>query len=80
MNEVSREDIRRIRRLRGWTQADLAEQLGYRWPHSVQQWESGANRPGPTARQRLAEIREELREEGRWSNGTGIPSRDHSAE
>jgi transcriptional regulator with XRE-family HTH domain len=66
MHTVTGEEIRRIRHLRGWTQADLAEHLGYRWPHSVQQWERGANRPGPTARLRLADIKAELEKEGLW--------------
>lgn len=48
-------DIRRLRRRRGWTQADLARRLGTD-PVTVSRWERGVSRPRPSALKRLAEL------------------------
>ncbi len=66
MFEVTAEEVRTIRRLLGWTQLRLAQTLGYPYAAQVSQWERGLAGPGPAARKRLAEMREELRDEGRW--------------
>lgn len=47
--------LRRLRRLRGMTQADLAEAVGV-WPQTVRAWEAGKAEPRPHAFRRLCEV------------------------
>lgn len=46
--------IKRYRLARGWTQTDLAKELGANM-HTVQTWEAGAD-PRPKYRLKLAEV------------------------
>ena len=47
--------IRQLRQARGWTQADLAEQVGVR-RKQVQLWEIGKHFPRPATRLALADL------------------------
>jgi len=47
--------LRRLRRLRGMTQADLAQEVGV-WPQTVRAWEAGKAEPRPHAFRRLCEV------------------------
>ncbi len=47
--------FRQLRQARGWTQQDVAFQLGAT-QGSVSQWERGYGRPRPATQQRLADL------------------------
>ena len=53
--ELTSEAIRSLRKRRGWTQAELAHELGTD-PVTVSRWERGVSRPRRSANIRLAEI------------------------
>ncbi len=52
-------EVRRLRRWKGWTQADLANELGTD-PVTVSRWELGKSRPRPSALKRLEVLALEL--------------------
>src|SRR5215469_13042083 len=52
---VPNESLRRARSLKGWSQADLAEQVGTSF-EMVSRWERGVTIPGPYYRQRLCAV------------------------
>ncbi len=47
--------LRQLRQARGWTQDDLAEQVGVK-RKQVHAWERGEHLPRPVTRQRLADL------------------------
>ncbi len=47
--------LRQLRQARGWSQQDLAEQVGVK-PKQVNAWERGDHLPRPATRQRLADL------------------------
>lgn len=49
-------NLSRLRRERGWTQADVGRRLGYTSGVYISYLESGARYPGPGLRSRLAEV------------------------
>jgi tetratricopeptide (TPR) repeat protein/transcriptional regulator with XRE-family HTH domain len=51
------------RQKRGWTQADVADQIGAPNALTVQRWETGKTRPGPLYRRRLMKIFEKTEQE-----------------
>jgi len=53
--------IRQCRNLKGWTQEQLARNLGVSL-NTVQRWESGKTRPSPLAIEKLQEILEDVLE------------------
>jgi transcriptional regulator with XRE-family HTH domain len=52
---VMENEIRALRRRKGWTQAELASRLGTD-PVTVSRWERGVSHPRPSARVRLLEL------------------------
>ena len=50
--ESLREDIRRCRNIKGWSQEQLARNLGVSWG-TVQRWESGKSKPSQLAMEKL---------------------------
>ena len=59
--ESLREDIRRCRNIKGWSQEQLARNLGVSW-HTVQRWESGKTKPSQLAMEKLKIWLYEIRE------------------
>lgn len=55
------EDIRRCRNIKGWSQEQLARNLGVSW-HTVQRWESGKTKPSQLAMEKLKIWLYEIRE------------------
>jgi putative transcriptional regulator len=53
--------IRQCRDIKGWTQEQLARNLGVSL-NTVQRWESGKTRPSPLAIEKLQEILEDVLE------------------
>ncbi len=54
-NDLSPAGIRRVRTLRGWTQVQLADELGTD-PVTVSRWERGVSVPRRSAQRRIAEL------------------------
>lgn len=53
--------IRHCRKLKGWTQEQLARNIGVSL-NTVQRWESGKTRPSPLAMDKLQELLEDVLE------------------
>jgi putative transcriptional regulator len=53
--------IRQCRKLKGWTQEQLARNIGVSL-NTVQRWESGKTRPSPLAMEKLQELLEDVLE------------------
>jgi putative transcriptional regulator len=53
--------IRQCRDLKGWTQEQLARNIGVSL-NTVQRWESGKTRPSPLAMEKLQELLEDVLE------------------
>ncbi len=51
----SQQTLRQLRQARGWTQQDVAEQVGV-GRKQVYAWERGEHFPRPATRQRLAKV------------------------
>src|SRR5215471_18307997 len=52
---VPNERLRRARNLKGWSQADLADEVGTSF-EMVSRWERGVTHPSPYYRQRLCAV------------------------
>ena len=63
MFDVSKlaDKIRQCRHLKGWTQEELARNIGVSL-NTVQRWESGKTRPSPLAMEKLQELLEDVLE------------------
>src|ERR1700738_2372296 len=67
---VPNEQLRRARNLKGWTQAELAEQVGTSF-EIVSRWERGISTPSPYFRKRLCTVLGKVAEElGLVAGGT----------
>jgi transcriptional regulator with XRE-family HTH domain len=53
--------IRQCRKLKGWTQEQLARTIGVSL-NTVQRWESGKTHPSPLAMEKLQELLEDILE------------------
>jgi len=53
--------IRQCRKLKGWTQEQLARNIGVSL-NTVQRWEAGKTRPSPLAMEKLQELLEDVLE------------------
>ncbi|UCG15022.1 MAG: helix-turn-helix transcriptional regulator [Deltaproteobacteria bacterium] len=57
--ESLHEKIRYLRKVKGWTQEQLARNLGLSL-NTVQRWEMGKNKPSPLAKEKLLAIFKEV--------------------
>jgi len=57
------EDIRHFRSVKGWSQEQLAREIGVSW-NTVQRWESGKTKPSQLAMQKLKIWLSETRDKG----------------
>ncbi len=57
--DVLSEKIRYVRRIKGWSQENLARKLGVTL-NTVQRWEMGKTKPSPLAREKLQGIFREV--------------------
>jgi len=53
--------LKHCRTIKGWTQEQLARNLGVSW-NTVQRWESGKTRPSPLAMEKLQELLKDVLE------------------
>lgn len=65
MYDIEPEEIRTLRKALGFTQWQLAHELGCH-PQYICRWESGRVTPNTVTRKLLADMRDQLKEEGRW--------------
>jgi len=59
--ELLGDKLKHCRTIKGWTQEQLARNLGVSW-NTVQRWESGKTQPSPLARAKLQELLEDVLE------------------
>jgi DNA-binding XRE family transcriptional regulator len=59
--ELLRDKLKHCRHVKGWTQEQLARNIGVSW-NTVQRWESGKTTPSPLAMVRLQELLEDVLE------------------
>jgi transcriptional regulator with XRE-family HTH domain len=64
--DLTPEDIRTVRRLKGWTQQEMADRLGFAHKLSISIAERGKQTLGPTARMLVAGWMDELKAAGKW--------------
>ncbi len=55
LSSPRQQTLRQLRQARGWSQQDVAEQVGVK-PKQVQAWERGDYLPRPVTWQRLADL------------------------
>lgn len=60
--ESIRERIKYLRKVKGWTQEQLARNLGVSL-NTVQRWEMGKTKPSPLAKEKLEAIFQEVLDE-----------------
>jgi DNA-binding transcriptional regulator YiaG len=65
MYPISGDEIRTLRDTLGLTQWQLATELGCH-PNYIGRWERGEVTPNSVTRKLLADMRDQLKEEGRW--------------
>ena len=53
--ELIGDKVKHCRNIMGWTQEQLARNLGVSW-NTVQRWESGKTSPSPLAMEKLQEL------------------------
>ena len=61
MLELLGDKLKHCRTTKGWTQEQLARNLGVSW-NTVQRWEKGKTRPSPLAMEKLEELLKDVLE------------------
>lgn len=59
--ELLGDKLKHCRKIKGWTQEQLARNLGVSW-NTVQRWESGKTLPSPLAMEKLQELLKDVLE------------------
>lgn len=59
--ELLGDKVKHCRNIKGWTQEQLARNLGVSW-NTVQRWESGKTSPSPLAMEKLQELLKDVLE------------------
>jgi len=59
--ELFRDKLKHCRHIKGWTQEQLARNIGVSW-NTVQRWESGKTSPSPLAMEKLQDLLKDVLE------------------